>query len=453
VTVARRGNVVVALLFALLLAAGGAALLTHTGLHLEVVAARRGRRLQAAALEQALLLQLHRYRERLAASDMSAYAAPESEFFCRSGFPDASEEGFLCRHAFRPLLLSDDGGFRVTRILDLIQATDGRRRGAARAAVDLVSGDIPVGEFGLLVAQSSDLAPDAFLAAHGIEYAGALLPQVRPSPVAADARRLLADVLDLAVELPDWRRIRERFGLDPADEPIPAGIYLVRDKDGIRAAFVEGDLEKLTFAAAGLWQSIAFQGADFGEELRYRPGLGETDWSGPDGPAIAGLPFAGKIVVHGSVWGIEQGGAAAFLDGARIELLASGRLVVRTELQGEALAVGRTRLPAILLMTVGRDFLNDEDVAADVVIDIAGGSASDTAVVQAQVLSAGTLVNGRAAVEISGALCSRGIENEGTLRVGAAPGSFALDDRLIVSGCRFLRNFRVHFIEALQNEE
>lgn len=438
----RRGNIVVALLFMLLLAVSGLALLTHTATHLQVVAARSERRLGAAALGQGLLLSLHRLRARLAASDMNACPEPERDFFNEAVFPVQKEDGILSWHSFSRLLLRDAGGFRVTRLIDLIRASGdgGRLAGSARAGVDLVSGDIPVGECGLLIGQETAMIPDTFLAARGVAYAGSLLPQVGNHAIEIDARGMLAEALGLAGEIPDWRRIRAQCGLEPSDAPLAPGVYLAREEGTVTAVFVEGDLQKLVFSAAEGWQTMRFIQGGRSSELRYRPGEGSLAWSGA--ADVAGARFGEKIIVHGSVWAIEQAGPAAFLADARIELLASGRLVVRSGLEGDSLELGRERIPGLLLVTCGRDFFTDEDVAADVVIDVEG-----PAIIQAQVVSAGTVVNGAFAVTISGSLFARDIENKGKLQIGAAAGDFVLDDRVLTREFKFLRNFRVHFIE------
>jgi hypothetical protein len=445
----RRGSIILALLFALLLAASGLALLTQSGDHLRIVAARKQRRLEAMALEQALVLGLHRLREKLAACDVNGSPEPESDLFNEGGFPPQSEAGYRRSHCFSRFVLRDEGTFRVSRILDLIRCrreSDARSAGVARAGFDLVSGDIPAGEFGVRVGQKDAADPDAFLAERGVRYGGAQLPQVGAQPVSVDIDGLLSAALGIAAL--DWRSIRQRFGLEPSAEPVAPGVYLARGDGEVRAVFVEGDLQTLAFAAAGGWQSITFGSDGRRWELRYRPGEASLAWSGDNGPAVAGSRFGQQIVVHGSVRDVRQEGAAAFLPGTRLELLASGRLAVRTGLVREALALGEARLPAILLMTVANDLFGGAAVAADIVIDAAGA-----AVIDAQVLSAGTLVNEGGDVAIAGRLFAGDIANRGTVRINAAAGEFAFDDRVLVRGFRFLKDFRVHFIEEGRDEE
>lgn len=446
----RRGNIVVVLMFTLLVAASGTALLLHTDTHMKIVAVRRERRLEAAALGQELLLRLHRFRETLAQADMNAYAAPEDDFFNATHFPAVAEKGMQSGHDFSRFVLRDAGAFRAIRILDLVRTRrrDGRLECSARAAVDLVSGDIPIGEFGLLVAQKGESTAATFLAGRGVDYGGAMLPQVGEFPLANGLRGMLSAALGLPVEVPDWRRIREAFGLEPSAAPLAPGVYLAREDEEVKAVFVEGDLQKLVFSAANGWQSIVFSQDDRCCELRYRPGEGALEWSGADGPAVAGMRFKEKVVVHGSVWSVEQGGTAAFLPAARLELLACGRLVVRSGLESEGLTLGQERFPCLLLMTTASDFFTGAGVKADVVFDVDG-----PAIVQAQVVSAGTLINGRAVIDLTGSLACGAIANEGIVRVGAAQGGFVLDDQAVVRGFKFLKNFRIHFIEEKNHEE
>jgi hypothetical protein len=446
---AERGHIVLALLFLLLLSVSGLALLTATGLHLKIIAARKDKRLAAAASESRLVLELHRYREKLAAADMNAFPEPESGFFNRGTFPDVLEGGYASRHQFGSFTVSSGDGFRVVRILDLVQVSGGGSRlsFSGRAGVDLFQGSFAASEPGLLVARHSAEAPAAFLAGRGVEYSGSTVPLVGDVTLVQHTGLLLGEALGLPGQVPDWRRIREKFDLEPSSAPIPPGAYPVRDGEEVAAVFVQGDLEKLEFAANGDRETIVFCQGGRCCELSYVPGQGSLAWGGGDAAAIDGARFRERIIVHGSVWDIRQAGSAAFLPAARIELLACGRLVVRTGLESENLALGREKFPGLLLMTSGSDFFSGEAVDADVVI-AAGGAQT----VQAQVVAAGALVNEGNAVEITGSLVAGDIENSGRVRVDAVAGDFAFDDYVRLPDCKFLKNFRVHFIQEGDDE-
>jgi len=450
VIVAERGQIVLALLFVLLLSVSGLALLTHTGVHLKIVAARKDKRLAAVALEQTLVLNLHRFRDKLAAADMNAFQEPESEFFNHDTFPDVLEGRMASGHQFSFFTLSAGDGFSVLRVLDLMRASrsGSRLSYAGRCGVDLFKGNFSASEPGLLVTRPCTETPAAFLAGRGVEYAGSRLPLVGDFAVARETGRLLAEAMGLAGTIPDWRSIRAKFSLEPSDAPIPPGVYLVPEGEDVAGVFVQGDLQKLEIFANNGRQFIVFCQDGRCCELSYLPGLDSMTWSGNDAPAAGGAAFGEKIIVHGSVWDIRQSGNAAFLPAARIELLASGRLVVHSDLESDNLALGKEKFPGLLLMTCDRDFFSGEAVNADVVIAAAGART-----IQAQVIAAGALVNEGGEVEITGSLVAGDIENAGRLCIGAARGDFAFDDHVRLLDCKFLKNFRVHFIQEASDEE
>ncbi len=445
-----RGNVALALLFALLLAASGMALLTRGGDHLRVAAARCQRRLEASALEQALLLGLHRYRQALAAAAPLAWSEGESGFFNTEAFPAWSEDGVEGRHEFRFRPWQEEDGFRVMRVEDLVRTRrpGGRLELAGRAVVDLLAGDLPANEIGLLVSDPRAIDAAAYLAGRGVAHAGSLMPLGGGLSIQADPGRLLCAALGLPVEAPDWASIREAFGLPPSADPVPPGIYLSRAGDEVRAVYVEGDLERLVMSAGNGRQGIAFEQYGRRLEMSYVPGQDGLSWSGGEGPEVAGGRFSGRIVVHGSVWSLEQEGAAAFLAASRIELLASGRVIVATGLESDNLETGAARLPKLLLLTCGEDFFGGGAVAADVAFTCGG----DT-IVEAQVIAGGSLVNGEGSVRIRGGVIAGGIANRGQVRVEGAAGDFMLGRLARLPGFRMLRDFRVDFIEERSDGE
>lgn len=445
-----RGNIALALLFALLLAASGMALLTRGGDHLRVAAARCQRRLEGAALEQALLLGLHRYREALAAADPMAWTGPETAFFSAETFPGWSEDGVAGRHEFRCRPWREEDGFRLMRVEDLVRTRrpGGRLECAARASVELLAGDIPANEIGLLVSDPAAVDAAAYLAGRNVTYGGSLLPMAGGLSVQAAAGRLLCAALGLPVETPDWALLREAFGLPASVDPVPPGIYLSRAGNEVLAVYVEGDLERLVMTAGNGRQGIAFEQGGRRLEMSYVPGEDGLSWSGVEGPEVAACRFTGRIVVHGSVWSVVQEGAAAFLAASRIELLASGRLVVATGLESENLETGAPRIPKMLLMTCSEDFFGDGPVDADVAFT-SGGETT----MEAQVIAGGSLVNGGGSVRICGGVIAGGVVNRGRVTVEGAAGDFALGRALRLPGLRMLRDFCVDFIEERSDGE
>ena len=443
----RRGNIVIAVLLVLLLSFAGLALLTHSLLHSKIISARRGKWLIAGRLESSLMLQLHRYRQLLEGSDMNRFADPENDFFNTVNFPDLSAGDCQVKSLFSRRSLSADSGFFKTRIFNCLTARSSGSLWTYRgqAAVDLLRGDVPLSEIALLLTAETSGEQSAYLAARGVEWSGSLLPPAGKPQLAGDFRELLAEAMRLPAPLPDWRQIREKFKLEISDAPVPPGIYLTLAAGVVETVFVEGDLQLLEFRAADGLQAISFRQHGPAAELSYRPDKESLSWSGPE--AVSGFRFAEKIIVHGNIWAIAQSGKAAFADGSRIQVLASGQMRVNTGLVGETLALQRTKFANLLLMTGGRDFFTGDGINGDIVL-----AADDGSTVEAHLLAAGKVVHGEGLLELSGSLIAGDIQNSGRLRIDAVAGRFDFAEHMKAKNFQCLQNFQVHFIMEGGNE-
>ena len=280
-----RGNIVLSLLLVLLLSVSGLALLTHTDLHVKIMAARKGKWQAATELEQTFIFNLHRYREKLAGADMNVFSAPETDFFNNTVFPDQSNGGCLSQNHFSRQVLRSEENLCLIRIINRIEVRKNGSRllAAGQAGVDLLKGNIPAGEFGLVLNKEIAENAAAYLAARAVEYPGLQLPLIGELAVDCATGRLLAEALGLSAAIPDWRQIREKFNLEPADAPIPPGIYLVQDLGEVAAVFIQGDLERLAFAAG---QRLA--------DRRFPAGWPALRAQLPARPGVLGLERAGS---------------------------------------------------------------------------------------------------------------------------------------------------------------
>lgn len=443
----RRGNIVIAVLFVLLLSFSGLALLTHSLLHNKIIAARRGKWQVCGGLEQAILLQLHRYRQQLDDSDMNQFSAPEIDFFNSVNFPDVSDDSFQVKNHFSRLVLTTGSGFSKVRVFNRLTAVSAKSRleYGGQASVDLLKGDIPLSEFSLLVNKETTETQAAYLAAKGVEWSAQLINLPGKPAVTGDCRSVLAAAMKLPGPVPDWRQIREKFNLEISDAPIPPGIYLTLAAGLVETIFVEGDLQLLEFRAVDGLQSIVFGLDSRRSELSYRPGLESLLWSGPE--AVSGYRFAEKIIVHGNIRAIVQSGDAAFAADSRIQILASGKITVCSGLVGENLGLQKAKFASLLLMTGGKDFFSGAEVNADIVLAPEAGST-----VEAHLLAAGKVVHGEGLLKLSGSLVAGDIENSGRLQVRALAGQFDFPAHLGLKNFKCLQDFRVHYIAEGKDE-
>jgi len=437
----RRGNIVIAVLFMLLLSFSGLALLTHSLLHSKIIGARRGKWQVAGGLEQALLLQLHRYRQQLDNSELNQFSDPENDFFNSANFPDTRVGAILVKNSFSRQELASGSGFARTRIFNRLSAGRENSRLAClgQASVDLLKGDIPLAELPLLANREIAASQADYLAGKGVEWSAAIVPLPGNPLVAANCRPLLAEALQLEGEFPDWRQIRDKFNLEPGATPIPPGIFLALADGSVRAVFVQGDLQRLEFSAANGRQSIVFRQNGSSLELSYLPGRDSVLWSG--GEAVNGYGFAEKIFVHGNIWAIAQSGNAAFATDSCIQILASGQMTVSSGLSGENLGLQKCQFSNLLLMTSKQDFFTADEVNADIFL---AANAGDT--IEAHLLAAGSLVHGSGTTKIYGSLIAGDIQNSGTLHVEARAGRFDFPDRFRLQHFQCLQNFCVQFV-------
>jgi hypothetical protein len=423
------------------------ALLTHSLLHSKIIGARRSKWQVSGGLEQVILLQLHRYRQRLANCDMNQFSAPENDFFNTVNFPDTDEGGFQVKNHFSRQLLTPGNGFLKIRIFNRLAASrDKSRLGyCGQVSVDLLKGDIPLSEFALLVNKEIAATQADYLVGKGVEWSGPLIPLPGKPLAQGDCRSLLAETLQLEGQFPDWRQIREKFNLEPSDAPIPAGIYLALAAGLVEAIFIESDLQRLEFRAASNRQYIVFRQDNRSFELSYQPGRKSVLWSGKE--AVSDYGFAEKIIIHGNIWAIEQSGNAAFAVDSRIQVLASGKMVISSGLEGENLGLQKTKFANLLLMTSGKDFFSGEDINADIILATGADST-----VEAHLLAAGKLIHGDGLLKLSGSLIAGDIQNSGRLQTRALAGQFDFPACLSLKQFQCLQNFRIHFITEGNDE-
>ncbi len=140
------------------------------------------------------------------------------------------------------------------------------------------------------------------------------------NPVPADATPLLEKALKIKLFRPeDLTRagLRRALGLEPVDEPVPEGVYLVRDDLGLGGVFVEGDLDELVPAVDGDEQVLAFRSRAGEWVLRFDPARSRTTFTTPTGAESFDLVPRAILIVNGRILS---------LGGGRVE--ASGRVVM-----------------------------------------------------------------------------------------------------------------------------
>jgi hypothetical protein len=255
----------------------------------------------------------------------------------------------------------------------------------------------------------------------------------------SDPEPLLKKALQVKLFSPDRltrAEVRSALGLEMVDEPVPEGVYLVRNSNGLGGVYVQGDLERIILAIEDGWQDVFFTQAGATWCLKFKPMPARTVFRSPAGSEeFDGAPL-GIIMVAGRVGSLGGG----TVDAAGIPALQTGD-PVPSVLRGVSLTIvasGEVEISSHLVQegvrwTDSIPYLKDSTSRLSV---WAGGnlsmnSASQELHVQASLTSGETISlagTGRSAV-IAGGLQARGFEL-GSNRMKIVPDERALSPDL-----------------------
>ncbi len=414
-----RGTVSLAVILLFFVFAGlGLAMVHASGLHLKIGGFRKFSMLLDYASENGLKHGLRDFAARLAASGPLAPLAEDDLEALRTA-PARGLERLLeaALGAPFPLLLpgSLDGmswdsraSCRLDRVADRgeyfrisaglrIEASGGLVRVAARRAaalegsLSLLAGRLPLPAVPFYMKKEiADGQSMDFLEENGIRLLsrpGEVLPPVPAAGgeglVPDGAFPLVARALNVRMFRPQDLtpgRLREALGLEPSTEPVPDGVYLVRDDLGLGGVFIQGDLVEMVLAVSGPAQVIAFR-MEAGEWLlAFSPAESRTLLRGPDVEEAFELVPLPIVIVNGRILSLGGGAVGldgrvemtfddrtpSVLDGVDLTIVSSGRITISSHLvlQGvrwqDGLPYVKDSKAQLVIFAAGRDVVSGE---------------------------------------------------------------------------------------------
>ena len=343
------------LLLFIIFSALGLAMLHASGVHMKINGYRRLSALLDCASENGLKRGLRDLSARLEADgllapvadervaalrlDAAAAFSPLLENALGDVFPRTVSESFdglvweslaQCRLAG----LEDRGGyFRVSAAL-LVEASGGlarsrpRRRSVLEGSIGLLAGRLPLAAIPLYIASPMTAAERAaFLEANGVTFPTRPGELVRAGLAASAGgvipefpAELVARALNIGLFRPgdlSPAALRQTLGLEPSPEPVPEGVYLVRDDLGLGGVFVEGDLDEMVLAVHGDAQVVVFRAGDAEWRLEWSPSRCRTEFRTPEADFAYDLVPTPIVLVNGAI--ASLGGGAVGPDG-RLEI-------------------------------------------------------------------------------------------------------------------------------------
>jgi len=101
--------------------------------------------------------------------------------------------------------------------------------------------------------------------------------------------------------------LRGILGLDESEEPVPDGVYLIKDNSGLGGIYVQGDVEAMILAIEQKFQVISFHTQQGKWVLKFSPSKGKTFFTSPVETIFYDLIPLGIIIINGKVKSLGGG--------------------------------------------------------------------------------------------------------------------------------------------------
>ena len=336
---------------------------------------------------------------------------------CGSAFPRVLEETFdgmtwesRADCAFGEV--TDMGAYlRITAVLR-IEASGGllqvrpRRLSVLEGSLGLLAGRLPLAAIPLYIRGEMTAGEKAdFLEKNGISLPGrpgqpigAGLTAAAGGVLPGGAGELAAKALSIGVFRPgdlSPARLREALGLEPSTDPVPDGVYLIRNDLGLGGLFVQGDLDEIVLAVRGDTQVVVFRSPGKEWRLEWSPARSRTDFLAPEGTVsydLVPLPIlfvngeiaalgGGTVGADGRVEMCFDGETPAVLNGVDLTIVSADKVTIASHLilEGvrwqDGVPYSRESQSQLVIYSAGQDVVSGETTGGG--IQVAGDAPGD----------------------------------------------------------------------------
>jgi len=319
--------------------------------------------------------------------------------------------------------LTDMGGyFRISGAL-LIEATGGlsrvepRRASVLEGSLGLLAGRLPLPAIPLFIRKDlSEGQKAAFLGENGIRFQSKPGEILKPGLSAAaegvlpgDMSTAVGKALNIGIFKPEDltpARLREALGLEPSTDPVPDGVYLIRNDLGLGGVFVQGDVEEMILAISGDAQFIAFRADGAAWILEFSPARSRTVFRTPEGDFAFDLVPLPIVIVNGKIESLgggfvagdgqvemaDDGERPSVLDGVNLTIVSSDKITLSSHLilQGvrwqDGVPYVKDSQAQLVIFSAGRDVVSGEELDGGIAV---GEAAPSDLKLQASITAAG----------------------------------------------------------------
>ncbi|NIM90590.1 MAG: hypothetical protein GTO17_06540 [Candidatus Aminicenantes bacterium] len=292
-----------------------------------------------------------------------------------------------------------------------------KRKTRLSASLHIIGGQIPLSFFPFLI--DKKLKPEEksnFSDKKRIAFSSPSQSQLGPKisfsgenliPDRADAA--LAKALRMKLFKPQnlsTADLRIILGLEESEEPVPEGVYLIKDNSGLGGIYVQGNVEEMILAIEEEFQVISFQTQPGTWILKFSPSRGKTFFTSPSETFAYDLIPLGLIIINGKVKSLGGGvvdssgeiilvkdeEVPSVLQGAQLSIISSDRITVSSHLilQGvkwqDGIPYAKDSDSRLAIFSTGKDFWDDTMNEGGIVVK---ASSPDKIQLQASLTAAG----------------------------------------------------------------
>lgn len=181
--------------------------------------------------------------------------------------------------------------------------------------------------------------------------------------------------------------LRPSLGLEKSNDPVPDGVYLIKDDLGLGGIFVQGNLEEMTMSLDEGFQVVSFRTDEGRWILRFNPAAQKTFFSTPEETQQYNLLPRGMIVVNGEIRSLGGGTEdssgqfslsheeiPSILSGVNLTIISSDRITLSSHLihQGVMWMKGvpyvKDSNSELIIFSSGKDFIENTEREGKIVI-------------------------------------------------------------------------------------
>ena len=360
-------------------------------------------------------------------------------------------------------------GFKIDSVGSLA-AFKPRRASSCDASLEAMVGRLPLPSIPLLIDKEMTAQEESgYMTKNGISFSpgprGGIAPRLQSvaAPIIPDfPESHLGEALRIRIFRPEDLTpavIRRAVGLEATNDPVPEGVYLIRDDLGLGGVFIQGDVDEMIPAVDGNWQAIRFRQDERDWVLKFSPAMGKTSFLAPETSESFNLVPAGTICVNGRILSLgggivePDGGIRMVADEARPSILFGVNLTIISSegvtLTSHLISQGvrwkdgvpyiRDGSSQLVIYSTGKDMANGEEREARVTIS---AESPANMAIQASLISrgAGVVAEGRGkTVDVLGGIQAADVSGGGnavriTARNGIENGPLTARPMIYISG-------------------